>query len=228
MAPRTRGIELGTTAPQLFLSHSSEDDPIVKRLAENLNTCGVDVWLDAWELRVGDDLHERIADAVDKSKFVAVLVSRHFSGSKWIKGEVHQALAREKAEGRNIVLPLLIQGATNPPVLASKKFLSLADEDYFTSLAQLAGLVHDLPTKSVDDGISKYQPGSVMDCMNVLRFSGYEPFCVLDSRTLIEIEQFGGDRKGNKIYFSPIEILENPDISLSLRNLMERLSVEWG
>ena len=104
--PAARALdELGSSWPQLFLSHSSKDDQIVFRIAKNLNTCGVDVWLDVWELRVGDDLHQRIADAIAKSKFVAVVVSGRFDDSKWTKGEVSQALSREKAENSSLVLP---------------------------------------------------------------------------------------------------------------------------
>lgn len=122
-APRERGAELGSAGPQLFLSHSSKDDRIVSRIAQNLNTCGVDVWLDVWELRVGDDLHQRIADAIAKSRFVGVAVGGRFDESKWTKGEVSQALSREKAEDRTVVLPLLIEDVPLPPVLGSKKFL---------------------------------------------------------------------------------------------------------
>ena len=77
-APRTRGASLGTTVPHLFLSHSSKDKAWVTRFAQDLNLCGVDVWFDAWELRVGDDLHERISEAVDKSRFVGVVVTKEF------------------------------------------------------------------------------------------------------------------------------------------------------
>jgi hypothetical protein len=125
---------LGANAPHVFLSHSSKDDQIVSRIAQDLNTLSVDVWLDSWELRVGDDLHERIADAIAKSKFVAVAVSSRFDESKWIKGEVSQALSREKAEARTLVLPLLIENVPLPAVLANKKFLDFTD--YFRSLVR--------------------------------------------------------------------------------------------
>lgn len=128
MAPRTRGAALGDQVPHLFLSHSSKDKTWVAQLAEDLNLCGVDVWFDSWELRVGDDLHERIADAIDKSRFVGVVVTKHFSESKWIRGEVHQALSREKAGDRTVVLPLLADEVSVPPLLSSKKFL-----DFFSA-----------------------------------------------------------------------------------------------
>jgi hypothetical protein len=54
------------------------------------------VFVSERELRVGDDLHQRVADAIAKSTYVAVVVSARFDTSKWTKDEVSQALSREK------------------------------------------------------------------------------------------------------------------------------------
>jgi hypothetical protein len=223
-----RGVELGASGPQLFLSHSSKDDEVVSRIARNLNTCGVDVWLDAWELRVGDDLHQRIADAIVKSRFVAVVVSRSFDSSKWTKGEVSQALSREKAEDRTLVLPLLVEDVPPPPVLGSKKFLDLTERSYFESLVRLAGLIHNLSTADVEEGLRTMPPRDVHGCIEVLRYAGFEPYCVIDVKTLREIERAGGSASGDKVHFDPREIARKPDISPALRRLMERLIEEWG
>src|SRR3954466_15642263 len=115
-SPRQRGFEIGDVAPHLFLSHSSRDTDTVRRIAWDLNVCGVDVWFDEWELRVGDDLHDRIANAISKSKFVGVVVGDHFDSSKWMRGEVTQALSREKAENRTLVLPIVINDKPPPPI----------------------------------------------------------------------------------------------------------------
>jgi hypothetical protein len=230
-APRERGVELlsGAIGPQLFLSHSSRDDQIVSRIAQNLNTCGVDVWLDAWELRVGDDLHQRIADAISKSKYVAVVVSGRFDNSKWTKGEVSQALSREKAEGRTLVLPLLIEDVPLPPVVGNKKFLNFTDDHYFESLVRLASLIHDLDTEAVEMGLREIQPKTMHGCIKVLRFAGFEPYCVVDTKMLITIKNAGGFAVGdNKVRFDPQAIMANPNTSPSLRRLMERLIDEWG
>jgi TIR domain len=42
--------------PHLFLSHSSKDKEWVHALARDLSVCEIDVWLDEWELVVGDKL----------------------------------------------------------------------------------------------------------------------------------------------------------------------------
>lgn len=227
-APRERGVELGSSGPQLFLSHSSKDDQIVSRIAKNLNTCGVDVWLDAWELRVGDDLHQKIADAIAKSRFVAVVVSGRFDDSKWTKGEVSQALSREKAENRTLVLPLLIEDVPPPPVLVSKKFLDFTEDHYFKSLVRLAGLIHGLDTEALETALTEVQPRDMRDCIKVLRILGFEPYCIVDTKTLMAIKSAGGSTSGDKVRFNPRAIMAKPDISPSLRGLMERLIDEWG
>jgi len=193
----------------------------VSQLAEDLNICGVDVWFDGWELRVGDDLHERIADAIDKSRFVAVVITKHFSESKWIRGEVHQALSREKGGDRSIVLPLLADDVTVPPILSTKKYLDFS-RDYFGSLTHLAGLIHDLPPDAVE-GEMRWRPNSVGGCVTVLERAGWKSRHVVGTSALAEIERAGGIRRGDVVYFEPDEILRSSEISNSLRSLLEKL-----
>ena len=221
-APRDRGAALGDHAPHLFLSHSSKDDRWVAQLAEDLNLCGVDVWLDTWELRVGDDLHERISDAIQKSRFVGVVVTRHFSESKWTKGEVHQALSREKAEDRTVVLPLLADGGTLPAVLSGKKSLDF-EADYFPSLVRLAGLIHNLETDTIEKGLTCGVCADVHRCMRVLQWAGWTPLHVVGARTLSEILRAGGWREGDVVQFDPVTIIDADGISPSLRQMMEKM-----
>ena len=220
-APRVRGVSIGKQVPQLFLSYSSKDKAWVSQLADDLNLCGVDVWFDAWELRVGDDLHERIPDAVEKSKFVAVVVTQHFSESKWIRGEVHQALSREKGGDRTVVLPLLAGDVSVPPLLATKKFLDFF-HDYFRSLAHLAGLIHDLPPDAVE-GAMRWRLNSARDCIEFLEDAGWTSRHVVGTSVLAEIERAGGVRKGDVVHFSPEMILKSSKISKSLRMWLKKL-----
>jgi hypothetical protein len=49
--------------PDLFLSHSSRDKIFVRKLANSMSRCGIDVWLDEWELQAGDSLFDELARA---------------------------------------------------------------------------------------------------------------------------------------------------------------------
>jgi hypothetical protein len=140
---RPRGLDLGSNMPHFFFSHSSKDKSIATRIAKNLNTCQVDVWFDCWELRGGIDVLERLSDAVNKSKYVAVIVSKNFDNAKWAKGELHQALSRERRENRDLVIPLLVEDIPLPPVIESKKYFVFDDENYYASLTLLVGQIYD-------------------------------------------------------------------------------------
>lgn len=221
-APRERGAAIGEQVPHLFLSYSSKDKALVSQLAEDLNICGVDVWFDAWELRVGDDLHERIADAVDKSRFVAVVVTTNFIESKWIRGEVHQALSREKAGNRTVVLPLLASNVEVPPVLSSKKYLDFAG-DYYGSLVHLAAVIHGLALDEIDGALRWDSPDDIRGCVRALEAAGWASRHVFGTAAVEEIAKAGGRRKGGTVFFSKEEILRNPSISSGLRRVLERL-----
>ena len=100
--------------PDLFLSHSARDRDFVWRLAEDLAFCEVDSWLDQWELRLGESLHDVIGDALAASRFVAIVIGPQFATSRWATDEMKQALARERRESRTIVIPVVAADASIP------------------------------------------------------------------------------------------------------------------
>ena len=44
----------------VFLSHNSEDKPVVRIIAEALKKRGVKVWFDEWELELGKQWREKL------------------------------------------------------------------------------------------------------------------------------------------------------------------------
>ena len=62
-----------------FISHASEDkDDFVRPLADGLTECGLSVWFDEFELKVGDRLRESIDRGLSQSRFGIVVLSPHF------------------------------------------------------------------------------------------------------------------------------------------------------
>ena len=96
--------------PQLFLSHAGEDTAAVKELAARLRQGGVKVWLDADELRPGDDWMQALEDALDASDAFAVYIGRSGIG-RWIGREVRVALDRNAKDPRFRFIPILGPGA---------------------------------------------------------------------------------------------------------------------
>ncbi len=50
----------------VFLSHNSKDKRTVRQLAEALRRCGLNVWLDEWELVPGRPWQEGLESIIEK------------------------------------------------------------------------------------------------------------------------------------------------------------------
>ena len=92
----------------LFLSHSSQDDPFVRDLRQALGDLDQEVWIDSRELRGGDALWPEIQQAIDEASAYAVVVSPESLQSKWVGKELTYALEVQKTRGKDNfpVIPL--------------------------------------------------------------------------------------------------------------------------
>jgi hypothetical protein len=71
----------------VFISHASEDkEAVAKPLANLLRSRKINVWLDQYELTVGDSLRRKIDQGLRDSNFGVVVLSEKFSDSNGICG----------------------------------------------------------------------------------------------------------------------------------------------
>ena len=88
----------------LFISHASEDKKdVVIPLAEKLNAMGVSVWLDKFEITVGDSLREKIDEGLLHSQFGVVVLSPAFFSKTWPKSELDGLISKESDDGKTIL-----------------------------------------------------------------------------------------------------------------------------
>jgi hypothetical protein len=212
--------------PDLFLSHSSRDKAFVRRLAEDLTFCEIDVWLDEWELQVGESLHDRIGDALEKSRFTGVVLGDNFSDSEWARSELKQALAKERRSGPGSVLPLLCGNCQIPAFLEDKVFIDFRS-DYHGGLARLAAALHGVSRLRTEEAIRAYRPNTLRTVIDALRYTGVEPYVVLGEDDFNEIRATGYVQILNdqRVRFDP-ERVRDSGVSSRVRNLMHRLISE--
>jgi hypothetical protein len=73
--------------PSVFLSHSSQDKPFVRQLADHLRQHPqITVWLDEREISPGANIVDKIAEGLD-SDFVLLILSPNSINSNWVKEE---------------------------------------------------------------------------------------------------------------------------------------------
>ena len=66
----------------------------------------MEVWLDEYELGVGDRLTESINAGLASSRFGVVVLSRAFFAKRWPKEELEGLAAKEAATGSKVILPV--------------------------------------------------------------------------------------------------------------------------
>jgi hypothetical protein len=132
----------------VFISYSHQDKDFVDKLAIQLVNQNVHVWVDRWELSVGDSLIDKIQNAVDGASALLVVLSPESVESEWCKRELSAGLLRELEEKRVVVMPVLLRDC-NIPIFARGKFYA----DFRTNF--------DIGLKAITDGIAKVTNASL-------------------------------------------------------------------
>ncbi len=122
-----------TANRQVFLSHSSVDSALARRLTVDLIDLGADVWLDQLKLGVGERFVNELKIAVDQTDLMLVLVSEQSLASGWVEFEW-----RRLGVAGGKVVPVRIVECRMPDELASQAYVDLAGGAYWNGVAQIA------------------------------------------------------------------------------------------
>lgn len=109
----------------VFISYSHADAFIVNKLAAHLVKHNANVWVDTWELNVGDSILNKVQEAIQESSALLVILSKASVESEWCKKELSAGLMRELDEKRVIVLPVLVEDCEIPIFLREKMYADL-------------------------------------------------------------------------------------------------------
>jgi hypothetical protein len=109
----------------VFISHAGEDKIAVARpLRDALESLGIKVWFDAFELGIGDSLRRRIDQGLARSTFGIVIFSANFFAKGWPQYELDGIVTRSLS-GEQSILPVW-HGISKDEIMAQSP--SLADK----------------------------------------------------------------------------------------------------
>lgn len=90
----------------VFISHASEDKAEIARpLATALRHKGVDVWIDEFELHIGDSIRREIDRGLANTRLGIVVLSPAFLSKGWTNYELDGIMTRA-ISGEQILLPI--------------------------------------------------------------------------------------------------------------------------
>ncbi|HEX8248616.1 MAG TPA: toll/interleukin-1 receptor domain-containing protein [Pyrinomonadaceae bacterium] len=90
----------------VFISHAHEDkDTVARPLTARLRELGVKVWLDEFELKLGDSIRRNIERGLSQSKFGIVILSKNFFRKEWTKRELDVLILKEET-AQKVILPI--------------------------------------------------------------------------------------------------------------------------
>lgn len=178
---------------QVFISYSYRDKVIAHRIAEDLSTRGIPVWIDEREIKIGESVVQKIDEGLKKSSYVLALLSEHSIASHWVQKELSLAYSTEMEGAQSIIIPVLVRKLSPsqiPTFLRSIKWIDLS-KNYKSGIEDLI--------KSLSASVSEKKPAvSPSDILDVSAFSkevAKEVMSILKSDTQgIRLADHGSNR----------------------------------
>ncbi len=124
-----------------FIGYSPSDAAFVDRLAEDLVANGVGVWLDRWEIKVGDSITDRIREGLLESDYLLVVLSPDSVDSLWLREELNVAGMRQLESQQVVVLPVLYRDCRIPPLLRDKQYADFRGDSYKQGVQDLLAVL---------------------------------------------------------------------------------------
>lgn len=109
---------------RIFLSHKSEDKPIVKRFESALAELGFSPWLDESEIRTGDEVDRAIDQGMRESCAVVFFVTEHFRDKTYLRDEINYAKRELRKKGKRfkIITLRFSENAVIPDLLDTYRY----------------------------------------------------------------------------------------------------------
>jgi hypothetical protein len=92
----------------VFISYSSKDEILARRLHADLQASGVRCWFAPEDLKIGTKFRQRIDEAIHLQDKLLLLLSKHSIQSTWVENEVEAALEKEDRQQREVLFPICL------------------------------------------------------------------------------------------------------------------------
>ena len=134
--------------PRVFISYAHEDAADARDIGRQLSDSNFIVWVDQWNLRLGDNIDEAIAKAIMTSDVAILLLSPAAVRSSTFNAETALVLAEELDKRGINVIPVLLAPCELPEQLRERQVVELATDDGRRTLINLL-IAFEMQTSSI-------------------------------------------------------------------------------
>jgi hypothetical protein len=184
----------------VFLSYARSDAQTVERVAQDLRAHGIDVWMDRQDLVAGEEWLPQIEQAITRSDYLLVFISRASLTSRWVQKEYESAFRSQARSGGTRLIPILLERVELPPFLAAVQYVDFTDSyrDGITALFRALALpaAGPRPTEVVDASqLARDVAGEVAKLLGLERAAvpRAQPAAALESTLVFVIMPFTDD-----------------------------------
>jgi toll-like receptor 13 len=130
---------------RVFISHAAEDLREAKHIARWCKDIGLSILINEEEIKVGEKWREKIADAIEKSEVIIVLVSKDALKSKWCSREWDVLCEKKWSRPDKSILLIKWENVKSPPFLCNYKGLNIKknESDYELLKEHITQLLKD-------------------------------------------------------------------------------------
>ena len=169
--------------PRVFLSYTSDDIELARRIAESLQGNGIDTWWDKWRISTGDSLRQKIDEGLSGCTHFLVLLTPQSIDKPWVNQEMDAGLVRKlKNECRFLPVRYELPASDLPPLLSGMHAPEItADED----ITQLINDIHGVSRKP------PFGPAPEPVAETVETQTGYSPAANVIAKLFVERTEHG-------------------------------------
>ena len=124
----------------VFICHSSMDEPVIAALIEDFKKENITYWVDAEQINFGHFVTQKIEEGLINSKYIVPCVSKNLSTSGWSRAEYSSILNAEfNGNSERTVIPLIIDNCEVddiPLLLRDKRRATYSNKDEFSEFIE--------------------------------------------------------------------------------------------
>jgi hypothetical protein len=136
----------------VFISYASDTKPLAEELTRDLESQGIEPWVDFKDLHPGQRVSEELQRAIEQAAWFVFLVGAESRTTRWLEAEWSAALARTWESEDKRLLPIVFGDGQLPPFLRNWVALRVnPDTEASTWTRRVVDVLRSVRSESTQD-----------------------------------------------------------------------------